>query len=113
MPKIFPSIPTPQGATNSSWVYILQSEDGSLYIGQTNNLARRVRQHGSGRGSKFTRDHEAPRLVYCEGPVATEVAVAREAQLKRWARAKKEALIRGDVAALQRLARSRAAVAGV
>ncbi len=112
MPKIFPSIPTPQGAANLFWVYILQSADGSLYIGQTNDVTSRIRQHGAGQGSKFTRDHDVPRLVYCEGLLGIEAAVSRETQLKRWSRAKKEALIRGDLGALHDLARSRATAAG-
>jgi predicted GIY-YIG superfamily endonuclease len=112
MPKIFPSIPTPQGAANLFWVYILQSADCALYIGQTNDVVRRIRQHATGRGSKFTRDHDVPRLVYCEGPLGSDAAIARETQLKRWSRAKKEALIHGDLATLRDLARSRATAAG-
>jgi len=70
-------------------------------------VAERLRKHGYGLGSKFTRDHAAPHLVFCEGPMSVEAAVTREAQLKRWSRAKKEALIRGDRLALRHLSRSR------
>jgi putative endonuclease len=69
-------------------------------------MAERLRKHRYGLGSKFTSDHASPRLVYCEGPMSLDAAVRREAQLKRWSRAKKEALIAGDQARLRALARS-------
>jgi predicted GIY-YIG superfamily endonuclease len=94
---------------NRAWVYILQTSDRSLYIGQTNNLPERLRKHRLGLGSKHTHDHAQPRLVYWEGPISPTEAVHREAQLKRWSRAKKEALIRGDGPALRELSRSREA----
>jgi putative endonuclease len=107
MPEHFPTIATPQAVPSQAFVYILQSADGSLYIGQTVNVAERLRKHRYGLGSKFTSDHAAPRLIYCEGPMPTGAAVSREAQLKRWSRAKKEALVRGDASELHRLSRSR------
>lgn len=108
MPGSFPTIPIPAHVPGVFWVYILQSADGSLYIGQTNNLPERLRKHRLGLGSKHTHDHGSPRLIYCEGPAPSiEAAVQRERQLKRWSRAKKEALIRGDLAVLQKLSRSR------
>ena len=96
MPVIFPSIPCPAPVSGLAWVYILQSADSALYIGQTVNLSERLRKHRFGLGSKHTHDHAAPRLIYCEGPLEPNAAVARERQLKRWSRAKKEALIRDD-----------------
>jgi len=106
MPVIFPSIPCLASVPGLAWVYILQSADGSLYIGQTADLPERLRKHRLGLGSKHTHDHEAPRLIYCEGPMDLTAAVQREFQLKRWSRAKKEALIRGDRAALRQLSQS-------
>ena len=108
MPDLFATIPCPAPVPSLFWVYILQSADRSLYIGQTNNLPERLRKHGLDLGSKHTHDHGQPRLVYYEGPIAPSGAVARERQLKRWSRAKKEALIRGDHRALKALSRSRA-----
>ena len=107
MPASFPAIPSSAPVPGLAWVYILQSADGSLYIGQTYNLQERLRKHRLGLGSKHTHDHEAPRLVYCEGPLESSRAIAREAQLKRWSRAKKEALVRGDRSELRRLSQSR------
>ena len=107
MPEHFRTIPIPAAVTGRAFVYLVQSADGSLYIGQTVNVAERLRKHRCGRGSKFTSDHASPRLVFCEGPLPPDAAVSREAQLKRWSRAKKEALIRGDRSALRQLSRSR------
>lgn len=107
MPEIFPTIATPEAVPSLAFVYILQSTDGSLYIGQTRNVGERIRKHRLGSGSKFTSDHSAPRLVFWDGPMALEAAVSREAQRKRWSRAKKDALIRGDFDQLSALSRSR------
>jgi len=102
-----PSIPCPEPISGTAWVYIMQTADQSLYIGQARDLCERVRKHRLGLGSKFTRDHSGPRLVYCEGPLRPEDAIKREAQLKRWSRTKKEALIRGQTDLLRTLSRSR------
>ena len=109
MPEIFPDIPCPARVPDLVWVYILQTADGALYIGQTSNVGERLRKHRYRLGSKFTSDHLSPRLVFGEGPMSLNEAVARERQLKRWSRAKKEALIRGDYHALKPLSRSRTA----
>jgi len=107
MPEIFPDIPCPARVPDLVWVYILQTADGALYIGQTSNVGERLRKHRYRLGSKFTSDHLSPRLVFGEGPMSLNEAVARERQLKRWSRAKKEALIRGDLPGLKKLSRSR------
>ena len=107
MPALFLLIPPPAAIPGFGFVYILQSADASLYIGQTRDVGERLRKHHYGLGSKFTRDHTAPRLVFCEGPMSLEAAVLREAQLKRWSRAKKEALVAGDLRTLSDLSRAR------
>jgi predicted GIY-YIG superfamily endonuclease len=88
-------------------VYILQSADGTYYVGQSRDLRERVRKHRLGLGSKHTHDHVAPQLVYAEPLGDLTAAVQREAQLKRWSRAKKEALIRSDFDHLRKLSQSR------
>lgn len=110
MPEVYPSILCPVPIPAFAWVCILQSADGALYIGQTNNLPERLRKHRLSMGSKHTHDHGQPRLVYCEGPVPSADAVQRECQLRRWSRAKKEALILGDFAVLKQLSCSTAAL---
>ncbi len=78
------------------YVYILTNQTQTvLYIGVTSDLARRLYEHSSGRGdaSKFTGKYQSDLLVYFEiCPDATQ-AIAREKQLKGWARRKKDALI--------------------
>jgi putative endonuclease len=77
-------------------VYMLTNQARTvLYIGVTNNLERRLHEHGQGLGEagKFTGLYQCNLLVYFElCPDATQ-AIAREKQLKKWGRAKKEFLI--------------------
>jgi predicted GIY-YIG superfamily endonuclease len=84
-------------------VYILHCADGSYYVGHTNNLPRRIQAHTDGTAARHTRDRAPVRLVYSEQLASRAAAVHRERQIKRWARAKKEALIRGDLDTLHRL----------
>lgn len=66
-----------------------------MYIGQTNNLERRLREHKSksGRGSKYVRSFENAELVYTEEQPTRGDAMGREAELRRWTKAKKEKLV--------------------
>lgn len=107
MSESFPAIVAPAPTAGSAFVYILQSADSVLYIGQTCDVGERLRKHRYGLGSKFTSDHAQPRLVFYEGPMPPTAAISREAQLKRWSRGKKEALIQDKLKELQILARSR------
>ena len=84
-------------------VYILRNDQNKLYIGQTNDLDRRYQEHTSHRGAKFTKDNDAFKLVYIEEFETRADAMKREVQLKKWTRAKKDALIAGDIELLKRL----------
>lgn len=76
------------------WVYILTNRSGTLYIGVTNDLARRVAEHkAGGHPDGFTARYALDRLVYAEDYPSIHDAIARERQLKAWRRAKKVALI--------------------
>ena len=78
------------------YVYILTNPAKTvLYIGQTNNLARRLNQHLDSRGdrSKFAGRFYCNNLIYYEIYKYVNKAIARERQLKRWSRSKKENLI--------------------
>jgi putative endonuclease len=75
------------------YVYILGSKSRTLYIGVTNDLVTRIRQHRSGVFGGFTSDYRIHRLVYYEVFRWVQEAIAREKQLKRWRREKKVALI--------------------
>jgi len=103
----FPSITPPPRLPGFVWVYLLEHADHSYYIGQSWDVAERLLHHRNGDGGKHPADHREPRLVYCEGPFPLAIGIARERQLKRWSRAKKEALIRGDLTTLRALSQSR------
>ena len=76
------------------YVYVLTTEKNTvLYIGVTDNLARRVSEHKSGVIEGFTAKYKVHKLIYAEIFNDINCAIAREKQLKGWTRAKKEALI--------------------
>ena len=75
------------------YVYILTNRSGTLYVGVTNDLVRRVYQHRDGKCGGFTNRYGIGRLVYCEVFGDVRLAIAREKQIKGWARRKKVALI--------------------
>lgn len=77
------------------FVYILTNKDKSvLYIGVTNNLSSRLYQHRNSENKKsFTYRFNAYFLIYYEHFREIEYAIAREKQLKKWSRLKKENLI--------------------
>ena len=75
------------------WVYIVASRTGTLYIGMTNNLYRRILEHKSGEFEGFASKYGCSRLVYREGFDDVLKAIDREKQLKGWRREKKIALI--------------------
>src|SRR5689334_9579830 len=75
------------------YVYILASMAGTLYIGFTNDLQRRVYEHQHKLIPSFTGKYNVTRLVYFEETLGVQAAIAREKQIKGWIRAKKVALI--------------------
>lgn len=77
------------------FVYILRCIDGSYYIGSTNNVAKRVKEHLDGKGGRYTRSHKPEKLIYKEELATKSEALKREAQLKKWPKAKKKILIKG------------------
>lgn len=93
----------------SFFVYILRSSSNQLYIGQTNNLNNREKQQLSKdwKAAKFIKDGSEFKLVYHEEYPSRLEAMRRENQLKGWARAKKEALIVGDMLKLKNLSKKK------
>ena len=76
------------------WVYMLASaRNGTLYIGVTNDLARRAGEHKDGVVPGFTRRHGVKRLVWFEEHDQIARAIEREKQIKGWNRAWKLRLI--------------------
>lgn len=86
-----------------SFTYILRCADDTLYVGHTDDLALREQTHNEGKGAKYTATRRPVRIVYAEEYSSAAGAIRREHQLKRWSRDKKEALIRDDRTALDRL----------
>jgi putative endonuclease len=81
----------------TAWVYILTNgKNGTLYIGVTADLARRIYDHRRGMGSEFTRKYRLHRLVYVEAHATMPLAITREKRLKTWNRAWKVRLINRD-----------------
>jgi putative endonuclease len=74
-------------------VYILGSLTGTLYIGVSGNLHKRVFQHKFHHFEGFTHRYDVTRLFYWESYGEVYKALARETQLKKWRREKKVALI--------------------
>ena len=80
----------------SFFVYIAASRrNGTLYVGMTDDLARRIWQHRTGALSGFTRKYGVKILVWYEQHETRESALTRERQLKKWNRSWKLQLIEG------------------
>ena len=75
------------------FVYILASRTGILYIGITNDLARRIAEHRAGLGGRFSRTYKTWTLVFFEETPDPRAAIAREKELKGWSRQRKRELI--------------------
>jgi putative endonuclease len=95
--------------SESSVVYFLRLRSGQLYIGSTTDLHQRLKDHTSGRACRTTALNPPVALLRLESFPIFSQARHREAQLKRWSRAKKEALLRGDLPVLRTFSRSRVA----
>jgi len=77
------------------YVYIMSSSNGNaLYIGVTNDLLRRVREHKLGEIKGFTEKYKCKKLVYYDCGQDINGAISKEKQLKKWRREKKLSLIR-------------------
>lgn len=87
------------------YVYFLKDSSNQLYIGQTNNLQSREEQQlsKSSKTAKFIKDGKEFKIVYFEAYSTRKESMNREKQLKGWTRAKKEALMKGDLPLLKKL----------
>lgn len=74
---------------------MVRCRDNSLYSGQTNDLKKRIAEHQSGlsRSAKYTRGRGPVKLVYFEEFLDPKAAKQREAEVKKWTKTQKEALI--------------------
>ena len=76
------------------FVYLLECEDDSIYTGITTDVERRFAEHKNGTGGHFTRAKKAKRIVYTEQYPDRSSALKREAEIKKWSREKKLALVK-------------------
>jgi putative endonuclease len=74
-------------------IYILASESAVLYVGMTNDIVRRIREHRERKVPGFTKKYNVTKVVWFEAHGRATSAIAREKQIKGWSRAKKIANI--------------------
>ena len=76
------------------FVYILECSDQSLYVGCTNNLARRIKQHNESKwGAHYTKLRRPVKLLHSEQFDSLKIARKRESEIKSWRREKKLLLV--------------------
>ena len=88
-------------------LYILQCADGTLYIGHTDDLDERMRQHDSGRAGSYTTSRRPLKLLHVEEFETRYEALSMERKLKGWSRAKKLTYIAGDWSTIGMLAKGK------
>ena len=76
------------------YMYILECCDGRFYTGMTNNVQKRLSEHKSGKGGKFTRSFGVNKLLYKEEYATKQEAMKREAQVKGLTKKQKIALVK-------------------
>jgi putative endonuclease len=77
----------------SYFVYMLECQDGSFYIGITNDVQKRFETHLSGKGASYTRSHKPVRIVYREEVLDKSSALKREHALRKLTHSQKQALL--------------------
>jgi len=75
------------------YVYILLCKDGSYYTGYAKDIKHRVEQHKKGQGARYTKMHEAEKIVYVEEFDSRSEAMKRERQIKSLKQAEKRKLV--------------------
>ena len=89
-----------------SFVYILKCSDKTYYTGVTSNLDKRINEHNYGKHrDSYTYKRKPIELVFYAKFTDINLAIQSEKQIKKWSRAKKEALINGDFEKLPNLAK--------
>jgi predicted GIY-YIG superfamily endonuclease len=96
----------PELSNGTSLVYILRLQSGGLYVGCSTDFENRFRAHSAGLACRTTRLDPATEVLWIEIHENFGSVRAREIQIKKWSRAKKEALVSGQHAILRSLARS-------
>ncbi|MBU2446065.1 MAG: GIY-YIG nuclease family protein [Bacteroidetes bacterium] len=88
------------------FTYILECSDKSYYVGVTSNLEKRIHEHNFKKYSGYTAIRLPVKLIWSQQFSDIKEAIKLEKQLKKWSRAKKEALIKGDFELLKELSKS-------
>ena len=86
------------------FTYMLRCNDGSYYVGHTDDLKKRINEHHAGEGCLHTQSRRPVKLVWSHEFLTREEAREVELHLKKWNRAKKEALIKGRFDIISKLA---------
>ena len=76
------------------FVYVIECDNGSFYVGVSSNIERRFQEHKEGRGGRYTLLHKPVKIIYSESFDSKKEALKRERQLKGWSHKKKEDLVR-------------------
>ena len=85
------------------YVYIIETKNGFLYTGTTNDISRRMLEHREGKGARFTRIFGFKEFLFQEEHPTQSSALKRERQIQGWTRRKKLALIDGNLKLLKEL----------
>jgi putative endonuclease len=94
--------------TTGAYLYILRCADGSYYVGTTRkSLEERIGEHNAGLLGGYTATRRPVTLVFSQHFETITDVIAAERQVKRWSRAKKEAMIKGEWNRLPELAKRR------
>lgn len=81
-------------AVAKGWhVYVIRCADATLYTGIARDLPLRIARHNAGRGARYTRGRGPVRLLWSERRRSQGAALRREAEIKRWTRARKLELV--------------------
>lgn len=78
------------------YTYMVRCEDNSIYTGMTNNLEKRINEHISKKGAKYTKSHKATRLEIAWRSKTKSFACKLEYQIKNLSKQQKENLINGE-----------------
>ena len=85
------------------FMYMLECNDKSYYIGHTDDIDRRMSEYAQGKVSGYVKTRLPVRLVYSKDFMTRDEAINAEQQIKGWSRKKKEALIKDDWEAIKKL----------
>jgi putative endonuclease len=77
----------------SHYFYLARCADQSLYAGTCVNISEREAKHNDGTGAKYTRSHRPVKIIYFEEFETLSDARKREAEVKKWTKIQKEALV--------------------